>query len=612
MLVAPRAPREGARRAEDQDPRDPRGGQGRQGRHQEHHRVRRVRRPRRHRRPAPHHRHELGPGQPPVGALPGRRRGHRPRPQVQPRDRARLARPQADPGRPLEPRRRGVPAGQEGHAARCSRSPTTARSSSSSRASRASSTSARCRGPRRSSTRARSSRSARKSSARSSRSTRRAKRISLGLKQLEPDPWTLFTEKYTPGDKIGGKVRSITDYGVFIGIEEGVDGMVHKSDISWTAKVNNPADLYKKGDDVEAIILSHQPRREEGQPGRQAALGRPVADHLQRAAPGQGREGARSLSIVDYGVFVHVRDGIEGLIPQNELVARRRTRRQGEALPRSGDEVEAEIANIDTQERRITLSMRMGEAAAAARGGDRGEAGHARRRRPRRSRQRPKRRRAAPSESSSSRSSARSSPRSAPRRTTARTKTTSSSSPSPAGWRRSLFLWMSAAVAVAIMIAAREVMLPFILAIVIAYVLTPLVASLERRKMSRGPGGPLRLCGRPRLVRRVRVGDLAAHRATSSAISGTRCPKMSEQATTAGSRPSPAASAPSGLAPAQPPPEEAPEPAADKRVRGAPPAGRLDRHRRRRGRERRQLARPLGHRAGARQEGAGLRPQPRS
>ena len=112
----------------------------------------------------------------------------------------------------------------------------------------------------------------------------KAKRISLGLKQLEPDPWTLFTEKYKPGDKIAGKVRSITDYGVFIGIEEGVDGMVHKSDISWTAKVNNPSDLYKKGDDVEAIILVDQPRREEGQPRRQAALGRPVADHLHRAS----------------------------------------------------------------------------------------------------------------------------------------------------------------------------------------------------------------------------------------------------------------------------------------------------------------------------------------
>ena len=84
----------------------------------------------------------------------------------------------------------------------------------------------------------------------------KAKRISLGLKQLEPDPWTLFTDKYNPGDMIGGKVRSLTDYGVFVGIEEGVDGMVHKSDLSWTQRINNPADLYNKGDDVEAIILS--------------------------------------------------------------------------------------------------------------------------------------------------------------------------------------------------------------------------------------------------------------------------------------------------------------------------------------------------------------------
>ncbi|PKN33993.1 MAG: 30S ribosomal protein S1, partial [Deltaproteobacteria bacterium HGW-Deltaproteobacteria-20] len=84
----------------------------------------------------------------------------------------------------------------------------------------------------------------------------KAKRISLGLKQLEPDPWTLFTERYHPGDKIGGKVRSLTDYGVFVGIEEGVDGMVHKSDLSWTVKVNNPGDIYHKNDEVEAIILS--------------------------------------------------------------------------------------------------------------------------------------------------------------------------------------------------------------------------------------------------------------------------------------------------------------------------------------------------------------------
>jgi ribosomal protein S1 len=84
----------------------------------------------------------------------------------------------------------------------------------------------------------------------------KAKRISLSIKELEPDPWTLFVNEFNPGDKIGGKVRSITDYGIFIGIRDGVDGMVHKSDLSWTLRVNNPADLFQKNDDVEAVILS--------------------------------------------------------------------------------------------------------------------------------------------------------------------------------------------------------------------------------------------------------------------------------------------------------------------------------------------------------------------
>ena len=147
----------------------------------------------------------------------------------------------------------------------------------------------------------------------------KSKRISLGLKQLEPDPWTLFTEKYKPGDKIGGKVRSITDYGIFVGIEEGVDGMVHKSDISWTAKVNNPSDLYKKGDDVEAIILSINHDEKKVSLGVKQLWDDPWPTIFNELPPGKVVK-ARMLSLVEYGIFVHVRDGIEGLIPQNELV----------------------------------------------------------------------------------------------------------------------------------------------------------------------------------------------------------------------------------------------------------------------------------------------------
>ena len=180
----------------------------------------------------------------------------------------------------------------------------------------------------------------------------KSKRISLGLKQLEPDPWSIFVDKYHPGDKIGGKVRSITDYGVFIGIEEGVDGMVHKSDLSWTAKVNNPADLFHKGDDVEAIILSINHDEKKVSLGIKQLHDDPWPNMFNEFPPGKVVE-ASVVSVVDYGVFVRVRDGVEGLIAQGDLA-------DGAEL-KIGDKVQAEIANIDSQDRRITLSMRIGE-----------------------------------------------------------------------------------------------------------------------------------------------------------------------------------------------------------------------------------------------------------
>jgi small subunit ribosomal protein S1 len=196
----------------------------------------------------------------------------------------------------------------------------------------------------------------------------KSKRISLGLKQLEPDPWTIFTEKYSPGAKISGKVRSITDYGVFIGIEEGVDGMVHKSDLSWTAKVNNPADLHHKGDEVEAIILSINHDEKKVSLGVKQLFDDPWPTIFNEFPPGKQVE-CKVLNIVDYGIFVRLRDGVEGLIPQNEIVEPKDE--SGEPKPiKVGDTLTAEIANVDSQDRRLTLSMRLGEgvniAAAAA------------------------------------------------------------------------------------------------------------------------------------------------------------------------------------------------------------------------------------------------------
>jgi small subunit ribosomal protein S1 len=179
----------------------------------------------------------------------------------------------------------------------------------------------------------------------------KAKRISLGLKQLEPDPWSLFTERYHPGDKIRGRVRSLTDYGVFVGIEEGVDGMVHKSDLSWTVKVNNPSDIYHKNDDVEAIILSINHDDKKVSLGIKQLWDDPWPTLLAEFPPGHVAE-VSVMSVVDYGAFVRLRDGVEGLIPVSEIVEE-----EGKKL-RSGDVVKCEVSNVDAVDRRLTLTMK--------------------------------------------------------------------------------------------------------------------------------------------------------------------------------------------------------------------------------------------------------------
>jgi small subunit ribosomal protein S1 len=178
----------------------------------------------------------------------------------------------------------------------------------------------------------------------------RAKRISLGLKQLEPDPWSLFTDKYKPGDKVTGKVRSITDYGVFVGIEDGVDGMVHKTDLSWTVKVNHPQDMHQKGDDVEAIILSINHDEKKVSLGIKQIWDDPWGNLLVRYSPGAVVEEAQVISLAEYGVFVRLEPGIEGMIPNNEIPE--------ETKPRKGDAIKVEVANVDSGDRRITLTAR--------------------------------------------------------------------------------------------------------------------------------------------------------------------------------------------------------------------------------------------------------------
>src|SRR3954462_10090187 len=173
----------------------------------------------------------------------------------------------------------------------------------------------------------------------------RAKRISLGLKQLEPDPWMIFTDKYHPGDKISGKVRSLTDYGVFVGIEEGVDGMVHKSDLSWSVRVNNPSDLYHKGDEVEAIILSINHDEKKVSLGIKQLFDDPWPSMLTEYPPGRVIDDSHVVSVVDYGVFVRLREGVEALVSSSDVLEP-----EGGKI-KVADKIKVEISSIDTIDR---------------------------------------------------------------------------------------------------------------------------------------------------------------------------------------------------------------------------------------------------------------------
>ncbi|MFT5356015.1 MAG: small subunit ribosomal protein S1 [Polyangiales bacterium] len=181
------------------------------------------------------------------------------------------------------------------------------------------------------------------------------KRISLGLKQLEPDPWTVFTQKYNPGDIIRGKVRSLTDYGVFIGIEDGVDGMVHKSDLSWTQKINNPADVYRKGDEVEAIILSINHEEKKVSLGIKQLFEDPWTYIPERYGVGTVLE-VRVIAVSDYESQVELERGVEGTIPRGEVSDDNTV--DPTQIMKAGDILKAEIIDLDEEDRRITVSLR--------------------------------------------------------------------------------------------------------------------------------------------------------------------------------------------------------------------------------------------------------------
>jgi small subunit ribosomal protein S1 len=181
------------------------------------------------------------------------------------------------------------------------------------------------------------------------------RRISLGLKQIEPNPWEVIGEKFPVGTIIEGQVKNITDFGVFVGVDEGIDGLVHISDISWTKRVKHPSEIFKKGDTVKAVVLNIDRENERFSLGLKQLTPDPWEAIPVKYAPGTIVRG-KATSVTDFGVFLEIEEGIEGLIHVSELSQEKVESPKNFA--NVGDEFEAVVLNVDTVDRKIALSVK--------------------------------------------------------------------------------------------------------------------------------------------------------------------------------------------------------------------------------------------------------------
>jgi len=181
------------------------------------------------------------------------------------------------------------------------------------------------------------------------------RRISLGMKQIEPNPWALIEEKYPVGTKVVGRVKTVTDFGIFIGFDEGVDGLVHVSEMSWTKKIKHPSELYKKGQEVEAVVLNIDRKNERFSLGIKQLTPDPWKDVARRYRKGEVVVG-KVTNVTDFGAFVELEEGIEGLIHVSEI-SREKVEKPSDVL-KVGDTLSAVVLHIDPHDRRIGLSIK--------------------------------------------------------------------------------------------------------------------------------------------------------------------------------------------------------------------------------------------------------------
>ena len=193
------------------------------------------------------------------------------------------------------------------------------------------------------------------------------KRISLGMKQVAPNPWDLVAEKYPEGTILEASVKNITEFGLFIGIEDGIDGLIHVSDLSWTKKIRHPNELYKVGDVVRAKVLTVDKENEKFTLGIKQLADDPWLDVPNRYPVGTMLTGTIT-NITDFGLFVEVEEGIEGLVHVSEM-SKKKIKSPKEAF-NEGDAIEAKVIHVSADERRLGLSLKQQDERKRSGGGE--------------------------------------------------------------------------------------------------------------------------------------------------------------------------------------------------------------------------------------------------
>ena len=181
------------------------------------------------------------------------------------------------------------------------------------------------------------------------------KRISLGMKQTEPNPWLIIESKYEVGSKISGKVRNITDFGAFVELEEGIDGLIHISDMSWTQRVKHPSDILKKGERIEAMILNIDSKNERLSLGLKQLTPNPWLDVPEKYPIGTDCE-CKVIKIIDNGVIVALEEGIDGYIHISEISENEIS--SPKDILKVDDVLKAKVIRLDPENKKIGLSIR--------------------------------------------------------------------------------------------------------------------------------------------------------------------------------------------------------------------------------------------------------------